>query len=210
MTRILIADDHPVVRSGVRSIIESHAGWTVVAEAADGIDAVAEAIATQPDVAILDYALPVLNGIEATQQIRQRVPTVEVLIFTMHNTEDLLRQSFNVGARGYVLKSDAPQQLISAIQSLAAHRPFFTDTASQVLLETFVTGKSRVERALTGREQTIVRLVTQGHSNKQIANLLNISVKTVETHRATVMRKLDLGSAAAMVRYAIRNKLTDA
>ena len=113
----------------------------VVAEAANGKDAVAKAIATKPDVAILDYALPVLNGIEATRQIRQRVPSVEVLIFTMHDNEDLLRQSFNAGARGYVLKSDAQQQLISAVQALADHRPFFTDRASQVLLENFLTEK---------------------------------------------------------------------
>ena len=148
MTRILIADDHAVVRSGVRHLLADHPGWSVVAEATNGKDAIAEAIATQPDVAVLDYRLPLLNGIETTQQIRQRVPSVEVLIFTMHDNEDLLRQSFNAGARGYVLKSSAPEQLISAIQSLATHRPFFTDTASQVLLETFVTGKSRVERAL--------------------------------------------------------------
>ena len=162
MTRILIADDHPVVRSGVRSIIENHAGWTVVAEAADGKDAVAKAIATKPDVAILAYALPVLSGIEATRQIRQRVPSVEVLIFTMHDNEDLLRQSFNAGARGYVLKSDAQQQLISAVQALADHRPFFTDRASQVLLENFLTRKSRVEQPLTDREQTIVRMIARG------------------------------------------------
>ena len=210
MTRILIADDHAVVRSGVRSIIESHAGWTVVAEAADGKDAVAQAIATKPDVAILAYALPVLSGIEATRQIRQRVPSVEVLIFTMHDNEDLLRQSFSAGARGYVLKSDAQQQLISAVQALAEHRPFFTDRASQVLLETFLTGKSRVEQPLTDREQTLVQLVAEGHTNKQIAQILNITIKTVETHRANIMRKLDLGSTAALVRYAIRNNLVAA
>ena len=138
-----------------------------------------------------------LNGIEATRQIRLRVPSVEVLIFTMHDTEHLLRQSFNAGARGYVLKSDAQQQLISAVQALVEHRPFFTDRASQVLLENFLTRKSRVKQALTDREQTIVRLVAEGHSNKQIAKVLNISLKTVETHRATIMRKLDLGSTAA-------------
>ena len=121
MTRILIADDHAVVRSGVRRVLADYPGWSVVAEATNGIDAVAEAIATQPDVAILDYALPALNGIEATRQIRLRVPSVEVLIFTMHDNEDLLRQSFNAGARGYVLKSDAQQQLISAVAS--AGRP---------------------------------------------------------------------------------------
>ena len=165
---------HAVVRSGVRRLLADHPGWSVVAEATNGKDAIAEAIATQPDVAVLDYRLPVLNGIEATQQIRQRVPSVEVLIFTMHDNEIIMRDAFNAGARGYVLKSHAPQQLVSAIQSLAEHRPFFTDTASQVLLETFLTGKSRVERALTGREQTIVQLVAEGHSNKQIAQILNI------------------------------------
>ena len=154
MTRILIADDHAVVRSGVRSVLEDHPGWSVVAEAANGRDAVAEAIATQPDVAVLDYALPLLNGIEATRQIRQRVPSVEVLIFTMHDNGDLLREAFNVGARGYVLKSDAQQHLISAVQSLAAHKPFFTDSASQVLLANFVTKKGPIKQALTDREQT--------------------------------------------------------
>jgi DNA-binding NarL/FixJ family response regulator len=122
MTRVLIADSHPVVRFGLRSIIESRAGWTVVAEATDGIEATDGAIVTQPDVAILDYALPVLNGIEATHQIRRRVPNVEVLIFTMHDNEDLVRQAFNAGARAYVLKSEAQQQLVSAIEALAMHR----------------------------------------------------------------------------------------
>ena len=128
----------------------------------------------------------------------------------MHDNEDLLRQSFNAGARGYVLKSDAQQQLISAVQALADHRPFFTDRASQVLLETFLTRKSRVEQPLTDREQTIVRLVAEGHTNKQIANVLDISIKTVETHRATILRKLDLTSSAALVRYAIRNNMIEA
>ncbi len=209
MTRILIADDHAVVRSGVRSVLEDHPGWSVVAEAANGRDAVAEAIATQPDVAVLDYALPLLNGIEATRQIRERVPSVEVLIFTMHDNEDLLREAFNVGARGYLLKSDAQQHLISAVQSLAAHKPFFTDSASQVLVANFVTKKGPIKQALTDREQTIVRMVAEGHSNKQIARLLNINIKTVETHRASVMRKLDVGSMAEVVRYAIRNNLIE-
>ena len=210
MTRVLIADSHPVVRFGLRSIIESRAGWTVVAEATDGIEATDGAIVTQPDVAILDYALPVLNGIEATHQIRRRVPNVEVLIFTMHDNEDLVRQAFNTGARAYVLKSEAQQQLVFAIQALAEHRPFFTDTASQILLEGFLSRTSPVERPLTGREHTIVRMVAEGLSNKQIAQELNIAVKTVESRRATILRKLDLGSSAEMVRYAIRNGLIQA
>ena len=124
MTRILIADDHAVVRSGVRRIIESHAGWTVVAEAADGKDAIDKAIATQPDVAILDDTLPRINGIEATRQIRLRAPNVEVLILTEHNNEIIMRDAFSAGARGYLVKTEAEQELVAAIETLAAHRPY--------------------------------------------------------------------------------------
>ncbi len=210
MTRILIADDHDVVRSGVRHIIEDQPGWSVVAEAADGKDAVAQAIATKPDVAILDYRLPLLDGIEATRQIRRRVPSVEVLIFTMQDDDNLLREALSAGARSYVQKSDAGQHLISAIQSLAEHKPYFTDRASQVLLKNFLTEADKVQRILTGREQVVVQLVAEGHSNKEAAAVLNVSIKTVETHRSTIMRKLDLTSSAALVRYAIRNHLTEA
>ena len=206
MTRILIADDHDVVRSGVRRIIEDQPGWSVVAEATDGKDAIAQAIATKPDVAILDYRLPLIDGIEATRQIRRRVPKVEVLIFTMHDDEELLREVLVAGARGYVLKSDAAQHLISAVQSLADHKPFFTDRASEVLLDTFLTKAGQVKPTLTGREQVVVQLVAEGHTNKEIAAVLGISIKTVETHRAAVMRKLDLTSTAALVRYAVRRK----
>ena len=210
MTRILIADDHDVVRSGVRRILEDQPGWTVVAEAADGKDAIAQAVATKPDVAILDYRLPLLDGIEATRHIRRRTPNVEVLIFTMHDDEELLRELLVAGARGYVLKSDAGQHLISAVQSLADHKPFFTDRVSQVLLDTFLTKAGQVKPILTGREQVVVQLVAEGHTNKEIAAVLGISIKTVETHRAALMRKLDLTSTAALVRYAIRNHLAEA
>lgn len=209
MTNILIADDHEVVRSGVRGIIEDHVGWSVVAEAADGKQAIDKSIATKPDVAILDYSLPLISGIEATRQIRMRVPSVEVLIFTMHDNEILMRDLFKAGARGYLLKSDAAQHLIAAVESLAAHRPFFTGKASEALLETFLTSTRQIDQILTGRERSVVQLVAEGHSNKQIANVLSISVKTVETHRASVMRKLDIGSTAALVRYAVRNKLIE-
>ena len=210
MTRILIADDHDVVRSGVRHIIEDQPGWSVVAEAADGKDAVAQAIATKPDVAILDYRLPLIDGIEATRQIRRRVPTVEVLIFTMHDDESLLHEALSAGARSYVQKSDAGQHLISAVQSLAEHKPYFTDRASQVLLKNFLTEADKVQQTLTGREQVVVQLVAEGHSNREAAAVLNVSIKTVETHRSTIMRKLDLTSSAALVRYAIRNNLVQA
>ncbi len=210
MTRILIADDHDVVRSGIRRIIEDQPGWSVVAEATDGKDAVAKAIATKPNVAILDYRLPLIDGIEATRQIRRHVPKVEVLIFTMHDDEELLRELLVAGARGYVLKSDAGQHLISAVQSLAEHKPFFTDRTSQVLLDTFLSKAGQVKPILTDREQVVVQLVAEGHTNKEIAAVLGISIKTVETHRASIMHKLDLGSTAALVRYAIRNNLIQA
>jgi len=210
MTRILIADDHDVVRSGVRHLIEDHAGWSVVAEATNGKDAVAQAVATKPDVAILDYRLPLLDGIEATLQIRRRVPSVEVLIFTMQDDDNLLREALSAGARSYVQKSDAGLHLISAIQALAEHKPYFTDRASQVLLKNFLTEADKFKQILTSREQVVVQLVAEGHSNREAAAVLNVSIKTVETHRSTIMRKLDLTSSAALVRYAIRNHLAQA
>ena len=210
MTRILIADDHDVVRTGVRHIIEDQPGWSVVAEATNGKDAVAQAMATKPDVAILDYRLPLIDGIEATRQIRRRVPKVEVLIFTMRDDESLLREALSAGARSYVLKSDAGQHLISAVQSLAEHKPYFTDQASHVLLKNFLTEADKVQQVLTDRELVVVQLVAEGHSNKEAAAVLNVSIKTIETHRSSIMRKLNLTSSAALVRYAVRNNLVQA
>jgi len=205
MTRILIADDHAVVRTGVRRILQRHPSWSVVAEAADGKDAIAKTIASKPDVAIVEYSLPLIDGIEVTRQIRLRAPNVEVLIFTMRDDEHLLRNMVKAGARGYVLKSDAGECLISAIQTLAAHRPFFTGRALEAL-----EAPPQRDQPLTNREQGIVQLVAEGHSHKQIARILNISAKTVETHRRSIWRKLGLTSMAALVRYAIRNKLVEA
>ena len=209
MTRILIADDHPVVRSGVRRIIESHAGWTVVAEAADGKEAIDKAIATKPDVAILDDALPRINGIEATRQIRLRAPSVEVLILTEHDNEIIMRDAFSAGARGYFLKTEAEQELVAAIESLAAHRPHLTGKAMEALLKAFQGHARPAKQLLTARERSVVQLVAEGHSSMRIAELLSVSIKTVETHRAAIMRKLELTSSAALVRYAVRHKLIE-
>lgn len=208
MVRLLIADDHDVVRSGLRSILEDRPGWSVIAEAADGKQAILKSISEKPDIAILDYSLPLINGIEATRQIRMRAPSVEVLIFTMHDNETLLRDLLRAGARGYLLKSDAERYLFAAVEALIAHKPFFTDRASEALLDTFLRTKPK-DDVLTNRERGIVQLVAEGHSNKAIAGVLNISVKTVETHRAAIMRKLSLTSSAALVRYAVRNKLVE-
>jgi DNA-binding NarL/FixJ family response regulator len=210
MIRILIADDHEVVRSGLRKILEAQPNWEVVAEAGDGKDAIHKAAETRPDVAVLDYSLPLVNGIEATRQIRARLPKTEVLIFTMHDNETLIQELLKAGARGYLLKSDAKRHLIGAIESLASHKPFFTAKVSEALLDSFLARPNREGSTLTNRERGVVQLIAEGHTNKQIANILNISLKTVETHRAAVMRKLNLSSSASLVRYAIRNKIIEA
>lgn len=210
MTRILIADDHDVVRSGLRRILEDQPKWQVVAEAADGKEAIAKALETKPDIAVLDYSLPLINAVEATRQIRARLPRVEILIFTMHDSETLIRDLLKAGARGYLLKSDARRHLLTALESLANHKPFFTAKVSEALLDAYLKGgPSEQEGTLTPRERGVVQLIAEGHTNKQVANVLNISLKTVETHRASVMRKLNLSSSAALVRYAIRNKLVE-
>jgi DNA-binding NarL/FixJ family response regulator len=210
MTTIVIADDHDVVRSGLRSILEAHDGWQVVAEAADGKEAISKVLETKPDVAVLDYSLPLVNGIEATRQIRKRVPNTEILIFTMHDSDLLVRKLLEAGARGYLLKSDAKRYLIAAVESLSSYKPFFTGKVSEALLAAFLHKGSRAfESVLSPREQSIVQLIAEGHSNKEIAGVLNISLKTVETHRASAMRKLNISSTAALVRYAVRNKLVE-
>ena len=211
MTRILIADDHYVVRDGLRRLLEAQPNCEVVAEAPDGKEAIIRAVETKPDIAVVDYSMPLVNGLEVTRQIRSRLPKTEVLIFTMHDNERLIEELLRAGAKGFVLKSDAKAELLAAIESLANHRPFFTSQISEALLGSFIK-KQHSERSsiLTPRELQIVQLIVEGHTNKQTANLLNISLKTVETHRMAIMNKLNLSSSAALVRYAIRNKLVEA
>ena len=208
MLRILIADDHAVVRSGLRALLSEREGWQVVAEAADGKEAVAQALATAPDIAIVDYSLPLLNGVEVTRQIRQRSPSTEVIIFTAHDNDGLIHDLFKAGALGYLLKSDAKRLLLTAVETVADHKPFFTGMVSETLLQSFLTKGNN--SPLTARERSVVQLIAEGHSNKRIASILNLSVKTVETHRASAHRKLNLNSTAALVRYAIRNNIIEA
>jgi DNA-binding NarL/FixJ family response regulator len=213
--RILLADDHEIVRRGLKELLEEPVGWTVCAEAANGREAVDLAVETRPDVAVLDFSMPELNGLEATRRIRQAAPQVEVLVFTMHESEELIREVLAAGARGFLLKSDATRQLIPAIESLVRHKPFFSGRVSEVVLDGFLkagsgsTATTAAER-LTSREREIVQLLAEGNSNKDIARRLDLSVKTVETHRAAVMRKLELGSLADLIRWAIRNHLVQA
>jgi DNA-binding NarL/FixJ family response regulator len=210
VTSILIADDHAVVRSGLKAILEAHDGWRVVAEAGDGKEAISKAIETRPDVAIVDYSLPIINGIETTRQIRARLAKTEVLIFTMHDSDALIGEVLQAGARGFLLKSDAQHFLISAVESLSLHKPFFTGRLSEKLLETFLSAQNyRRAPVLSPRERIVVQLIAEGHSNKEMSGILNVSVKTIETHRAAAMHKLNINSTAALVRYAIRNKLVE-
>ena len=209
MTRILIADDHAIVRFGLRGILEAQPNWEVVAEAADGSEAVAKAIETAPDVAIVDYSLPLLSGIEVTKRIRKRLPGTEVLVFTMHDSERLIQEFLQAGARGYLLKSDAGRDVVEAVQALTTHRPYFTSKISEALLQKFAALSDREGSSLTARERQVVQLIAEGHSHMEIGKLLNITLRTVETHRAGIMRKLNISSSAALVRYAVRNKLVE-
>ena len=209
MTRILIADEQGVVRSDLRSIIEDRIGWAIVAEASDGRDTINKAVATKPDVAVLAYDLPVLNGYEVTRQIRQRVASASVLIFSKHDDDMVLRDVLQAGALGYLLKSDGRQHLISAIGCLANHEPFFAGKAARVLLASFLANGRQNGEQLSNRERTIVQMVAEGLTNKQIVEMLHIGVKTVEAHRASANRKLGQHSTAGLVRYAIRNHMIE-
>jgi DNA-binding NarL/FixJ family response regulator len=209
MKRILIADDHETVRSGLRAILEGRAGWEVVAEAHDGKEAVAEAIERRPDVAIVDYSMPLMTGVEVTQRIREHQLVTEILIFTMHDSNTLALQAFQAGARAFLLKSDANKMLLAAVESLIVHKPFYAGAFSSEL-KGMATGKGDPDQLLSPRERTIVKLIAEGYSNKGVSGILNLSVKTTETHRAAAMRKLNVNSTAGLVRYAVRAKLVEA
>jgi len=209
--RILVVDDHAVVRRGVRSLLESHEGWEVCGEATTGRDAVAQSLRLRPDVIVMDLSLPELNGLEATRQILKDSPRSEILVLTMHHSEQLARDVLQAGARGYVLKSDADQSLIAAVESLRQHKPFLTSRVTEFVLDDYLrrveTGDRAVHGAVTAREREIVQLLAKGRSNKEAASTLGISVKTIEAHRANIRRKLHLRSITDLVRYAIRNKI---
>lgn len=208
MLNILIADDHDVVRSGLRVLLEAREGWVVVAEARDGKDAIQKAIQHRPDIAIVDYGLPVINGVEVIRQIKARHPQSELLMFTMHDEDEVIAQALEAGARAYLLKTDARAHLLAAIESLAVHKPFFTGPISERLLNSFLANAhKKYKDALTPRERVAVQLIAEGHSNREISEILHVSIKTVEAQRASAMKKLQVTSTAALVRYAIRNKL---
>ena len=208
--RILVVDDHAVVRRGVRSLLESHEGWDVCGEATTGRDAVEQSRRLRPDVVVMDLSLPELNGLDATRHILKDAPETEVLVLTMHQSEELARDVLQAGARGYVLKSDADENLIAAVESLRQHKPFLTPTVTEFVLDGYIRDGADQDAArgvVTAREREIIQLIAEGKSNKQAASALSISVKTIEAHRANIMRKLHLRSVSDLVRYAIRNKI---
>ena len=214
-TKILIADDHEIVRRGLRALIESQPNWEVVGEAVTGREAVELAKQFTPQVAVLDVSMPEMNGLEATRQILKALPQTEVLILTMHDSEQVVREVLDSGARGYVLKSDAGRDLISAVEALRQRRPFFSSRVSEMLLQNYRgrqqrpgTGDAPRSR-LTAREREIVQLLAEGKTNKDVAASLNISIKTAETHRTNIMNKLDLHSVTELVRYAVRNNMVE-
>jgi DNA-binding NarL/FixJ family response regulator len=209
MKRILLADDHEAVRAGLRFVLEGRPGWEVVAEACDGNEAVAAAIEKKPDVAVIDYSMPFMNGVEVARRIRKHQLATEVLLFTMHESHDLVSQAVQAGVRAFLLKSDANKLLLAAVESLMQHKPFYSGALS-VELKGIVSGKMGENSVLSPREKTVVRLIAEGNSNKRVSALLKLSIKTTETHRATAMRKLNVRSTAGLVRYAIRSKLLEA
>jgi len=210
---ILLADDHPLVRRGVRELLELQPGWKVVGEAATGREALEKAKCLKPDVAILDISMPELNGLEATREILKAAPKTEVLILSLYESERLVHQVLDAGASGYILKSDAEGTLVAAVEAVRRHQAFFTSEVASVVLQAYRKGgKSAApakyaQSALTPRERQIVQLLAEAKSNKEVAAALRISLHTVTTHRANIMRKLQIHSVSELVRYAIRNEI---
>ncbi|MGH9531605.1 MAG: response regulator [Terriglobales bacterium] len=213
--RILIADDHEVVRHGLRQLLEAQPGWEIVGEASNGREAIAKATQLKPNIVVMDFSMPGLNGLEATLQILKAVPGTEVLVLTIHESEEVARKVLAAGARGYMLKSDAGRELVLAVGSLLEHRVFLTSRVSDMVLKGYVEGAGAqtspelAGNALTVREREVLQLLAEGKSNKEAASVLYISVNTVEVHRASIMKKLDLHSVTDLVRYAIRNKMVE-
>src|SRR5688500_13776812 len=214
--RIVVVDDHSVVRRGVRALLESQSGWEAVGEATTGREAVDLVKRLQPDVVVMDLSLPDLNGLDATRQILKDSPRTEVLVLTMHHSEGLVHDVLQAGARGYVLKSDADASLISAVDALRRHKPFLTGKVTQFVLDDYLRRADEQDPAapphsgVTSREREIIQLLAEGKSNKEAASVLGVSVKTIEAHRANLMRKLHLRSLSDLVRYAVRNKIVEA
>jgi two-component system, NarL family, response regulator NreC len=210
--KILLVDDHTIVRQGLKALLEAYSGFTIVGEAENGREAVKKAQELNPDIVIMDIAMPVLNGLEATRQIKKALPDTRVLALTMYNDEEYVFQILKSGASGYLIKETAANELITAILSIKSGNPFFSPSISRKIMESYLNEdedkKSKGESdKLTNREKEVLQLIAEGYTNNEIGNLMNISVKTVETHRAHVMSKLDIHDVAGLIKYAIRKGL---
>ena len=214
--RLLVADDHEIVRKGLRSIIEQQPGWQVAGEAKDGRETVAKAKELKPDVVVVDISMPSLNGLEATRQMLKDDAKTKILILTMHDTDPLIREVLDAGARGFVLKSDASRDLVTAVDAVRRNKTFFTARVAQMVLDGYLDKKTRPagdenpQTRLTPRQREIVQLLAEGKSSKEVAVVLGLSVKTAETHRANIMRRLECHSVSELVRYAVRNDIIQA
>ena len=213
--RLLVADDHEIVRKGLRSLLEAQPGWQVTAEACDGREAVQKAKEIKPDVTVLDIGMPALNGLEAARQMIKNDARAKILILTMHESDPLIREVLDAGARGYVLKSDASRDLVTAINAVRSNKTFFTAKVAQIVLDGYLDKKPKpnaesAQTRLTPRQREIVQLLAEGKSSKEVAVALGLSVKTAETHRANIMKRLDCHSVSELVRYAVRNNIIEA
>jgi DNA-binding NarL/FixJ family response regulator len=215
--RLLIADDHEIFRAGLRWLLELEPGWKIVAEAADGREAVAKAAETHPGVAVLDIGMPVMNGLEAAREIIEKDPRTKIVMLTVHDSDSMIHKVLGCGARGYVFKTDAARDLVNAVKAMQGDNTFFTGKVAEVILNGFTHnqqscaygGDSPAGR-LTARQREITQLLAEGRSTKEVASLLELSVKTAETHRANIMRRLSCHSVAELVRYAVRNQIIEA
>ena len=211
--KILVADDHDLVRRGVRTLLETHPGWEVCAEARNGQEAVLKCRELKPNIAILDFNMPELNGLEAAKRILKLSPQIETLILSVDHSNQLIRDLLNAGVRGYILKSDSDRDLIAAVEALENHRPFFAICATELMLNSkrghmeFSSSSGNWEEPLTSRELELLQLIAEGKNSREAASVLGISTKTADTHRANLMRKLQIHSVTDLVRYALRNHI---
>ena len=208
--RILLADDHPLVRRGIRTLLGAPSGWQVCGEAANGREALEKVTELKPDILILDLNMPELNGLEVTRRVRKILPQVEILVLTVQDSEQVMRQVLQAGARGYMLKSDAGNELVTAVEAVRRHQLFLSSQVSRMLRpSSALSSKDEVslKEPLSPRERQVLQLLAEGKSTKEIATALEITVKTAETHRSNIMRKLDLHHVTELIRYAIRNQV---
>jgi len=206
---------NPIRAGRLKSLLESHPGWTICAEAQTGREAVEKAKQLRPEIAVLDITMPELNGIEAARKIQKASPNTEILILSVHYSDQLVRDVVGAGVRGYIVKSDSDRDLVAAVEALAKHRPFFTPLATEAMLTGLNSASSGLEKPeptedrLTSREREILQLLSEGKSSKEVASVLDLSVKTAETHRSNIMRKLKIHNVTELVRYAVRNRIIE-